>query len=58
LLFKHPTRIFTRAQVAEEVGMSVSSGGFNNYVGMLSRLNLIVTGHGSMRLNCDVFNLS
>lgn len=58
LLFKHPTRIFTRAQVAEEVGMSVSSGGFNNYVGMLSRLNLIVTGQGSMRLNCEVFNLS
>jgi len=57
LLFDNPDHEFGRSEVAEQVGMAPGSGGFNNYVGKLSSLQLIVTGRGVMRLNREVFHL-
>lgn len=56
-LFENPGTAFQREEIADQVGLSASSGGFNNYVGKLKGLNLVVTGRGQIELNREVFRL-
>lgn len=56
-LFENPQTLFKRKEIADQVGLSETSGGFNNYIGKLRGLNLIVTGHGDVGLNNEVFGL-
>jgi hypothetical protein len=56
-LFENPATAFRREEVADQVGLSASSGGFNNYIGKLHGLNLILTGRGEIQINREVFRL-
>jgi hypothetical protein len=49
-----PTRIFTKEELGEVTGYSPTSGGFNNSLGRLHSLGLIVRRNGGIQLNPEV----
>jgi hypothetical protein len=56
-LLNNPNQEFSKEELAEQTGYSVSSGGFNNAVYNLNTLGLIERNGGMIKLNKDIEEL-
>lgn len=54
LLFKNPREGFTKQEIAEEIGLSLNSGTFSNYLGSLTSNCLAVKAGGQYQLSPDL----